>query len=179
MRKGESAHQMKNSQKEVAGTRMAETRAERWPITNNKGIQQGDSEKEDDDGVATTTSTPTLNAERPVTPADEKLEVVPPAIGSGLAAFPALVCYPVGRGISLPFGRSLPRCAFCNCNALIALRHRSKPESVLCLEHGLLGKSDTRDLFLLPPLCDWRYSFISPEHEAAIRAFVASPRCGT
>jgi hypothetical protein len=154
---------------------MAETRAEKWRIANNNGIQQGDSEKEDDDGVATMTSTSTLNAERPVTPASEKLEVVPPAVGSGLAAFPALPCYPVGRGISLPFGQSLPRCAFCNCNALIAMRHRSEAERVWCLEHGLLGKSDTRDLILLPPWCDWRFSFISPEHEAAIRAFVASP----
>jgi len=165
---------MRNSQREVAGTSTVETGSKTWQMANNIGIQLGDPEKTDDGGVAITTSTPILNAKHPVTPANEKLEVVPPEIvGSGPAASPALPSYPVGRGISLPFGQLLPRCAKCKCNALIAMTHRSNPERncVLCLDHGLLGNSVTRDLILLRA---WnRYSFISPEHEAAIRAFLA------
>ena len=115
-------------------------------MANNTGIQQDGPEKEDDDGVAITP----LNAKDPVAPATEKLEIVTPVtIGSEPAALasPALPSYPVGRGIFLPFGQLLPRCAKCNCNALIAMTH-PKPEGncVLCLDHGLLDSSVTRDL---------------------------------
>ena len=165
---------MRDSQRGVAGTRTIETGVKTWRTANNIGIQQGDPEKADVASVAITTSA--LNAKHPVAPANEKLEVVPPAtVGSEPAASPSLPSYPVGRGISLSFGQLLPRCAKsqCKCNALIAMTHRSNPERncVLCLDHGLLGNSVTRDLVLLKA---WnRYSFISPEHEAAIRAVLA------
>jgi len=168
---------MRNNQREVAGTCTVETGANTWRMTNNIRIQRGDPETpetEDDDGVAITTST--LNTKHPVAPANEELEVVPPVtVVSGPAASPALPSYPVGRGISLPFGQLLPRCAKCNCNALIAITSRSNPRKkcVLCLDHGLLGSSDTQALILSNALSNYRYSFISPEHEVAIRAFLA------
>jgi len=164
VRNGELARQMRNSQREVAGTRTVETGSETWQMANNMGIQQGD------DGVAITT--PTLNANHPVASANENVEAIPPeTVGPGPSASPALPSYRVGRGISLPFGKVLPRCANCNFRALVALTsHRSMPESdcVLCLDHGLQSSSVTRDLILWP-----RCKFISPEHEAAIRAFFA------
>ena len=55
--------------------------------------------------------------------------------------------------------------------ALIAWSSRSDPKEtgVVCLDHGL---SNLRDLVLT-----WdakrRYRFISPEHEAALRAYLA------
>lgn len=169
MRKGELAQQTKNSQREVTGTRTVETGAKTWQMTNNIGLQQGDG-----DGLAITTSAPTLNAEHPVAPANEKFEIVPPVtVGSGPAASPALPSYPVGREISLPFGQLLPGCAKCNCSALIAKKHPSKPEKncVLCLDHGLQGDSVTRDLILKQPR-KW-YGFISTEHKAAIQAVLS------
>ena len=167
MRKGEPAQQMKNNQREVAGTRTVETGANTWRMANNIGIQQGDPENKDGDGEAITTFTFT-STQHPVAPADEDLEVVPPVtVVSGPAASPALPSYPVGRGISLPFGQLLPRCATrkCDCNALIAMTNTSNPERncVLCLDHGLVDRLKTRK----------QCSFISPEHKAAIQAFLA------
>ena len=179
VRKGEPAQKWKNNQRKVAGTRTVGTGAKTWGMGNNIGMQQGDLVKEDDDGGEITTSTSTLNAKHPVAHANEKLEVVPPVtVESGSAASPALPSHPVGRGISLPFGQSLPRCAKCSCSALINKVDSFHPESnyVLCLDHGLLINSVTRDL-VFPRTnswpCLWSYRFISPEHEAAIRAFLA------
>jgi len=174
VRNGEPAQQMKNSQQEVAETRTVETGAKTWQMVDNIGIPRGDPEKADDDCVAIIMPTSILDVEHTVAPANEKVEVVPPeTIGSGPAASPAHPSYPVGRGISLPFGQSLPQCARCKFNALIAMTHRSNPEKncVLCLDHGLFG-SVTRDLTLFRGWSEY-FSFISPEHEAAIRAFLA------
>jgi hypothetical protein len=180
VKKREPAQQTKNNQREVAGTRTVETRAKKPRTAKKKAIQQGDPEMQDGDGAATTTSTPTPNGKPPVTPANEKLEAVyPEIVGSGSAKSPTFPSYPVGRGISLPFGQLLPRCAKCNCSALITTTHRYTPEAnhFLCLDHGLLGNSVTQDLILLT-VPQWSmnlqsYNFISPEHEAAIRAFLA------
>jgi len=174
VRNGEPAQRMKNSQQEVAGTRTVETGSKTWQMANDTGIQQGDPEKADDDGVAITMPTSTPNAKHPVAPTDEKVEVFPPeTVRPGPTVSPALPSYPVGRGISLPFGQVLPQCARCKCNALIAMTHRSDPKRncVLCLDHGLFGPV-TRDLALFSGWCEY-FSFISPEHEAAIRAFLA------
>ena len=170
MREGEPALQIKDSQREVAGTRTVETGEKTWQMANNIGMQQGNL-KEDDDGVAITT---TPNAKHSVAPVNDKV-VSPVTIGSGPAASPSLPSYPVGRGIFLPFGQLLPRCAMCNCIALIAMTYHSDPEikCVLCLNHGLLGNSVTRNLILLNGAWNrYQYRFISPEHEAAIRAFL-------
>lgn len=170
VRKGEPAQQIKKSQQEVAGTLTIETGAKPWRMTDNIGIQQNDPEKEDDDGIAIITSTFTLNAEHLVAPANEELEVDPPVtVVSGPAALPELTSYPVGRGISLPLGQLLPRCAKCDLNALICMApSKSEKGSFLCLDHGLVVDG------LTPRK---RCSFISPEHKAAIGH--SSPRCGT
>ena len=177
VKKREPAQQLNNNQREVAETRTVKTRAKKPRTAKNKAIQQGDPEMEDGDGAATT---PALNGKPPVIPANERLEAVSPDIvGSESAASSAIPSYPVGRGISLPFGQSLPRCERCSCCALIATKHRYTPEAnhVLCLDHGLLRNSATRDLILLT-VPQWSmnlqsYNFISPEHEAAIRGFLA------
>jgi len=174
VREGEPVQQMKNSQGGVAGTRKAGAGAKTWQTANNIGIQHAaerEPEKADDDGVVITTPTSALNAKHPVTPANEEVEVVPPeTVGPGPAASPTLLSYFVGKGISLPFGQLLPSCAYCNCSALIAANDSNNPgkKKFLCLDHGLHPRSVTRDLFLRPGC-----SFISPEHEAAIRAFLA------
>ena len=169
--KGEPTLQMKNGQREVVRTRIVGTRGKTRRMANNKGIKQGVPETKDDDGAAIATST--LNGKHPVTPANEKLEVVPLVI----AASPALPSYHVGRGIFLPFGQLLPRCAMCNFSALIAVTNLCVPGGnyVLCLNHGLLANSATRDLVLLQAASDkWsQYGFISSEHETAIREFLA------
>jgi len=168
VRNGEPALEMRNSRQEAAGTRTVETGSRTWQIANSMGIQP---EQANDGGVAITTPTPALNAEHPVAPANENVEVIPPeTVGPGPATSPELRSYSVGGGISLPFGKVLPRCANCNFRALVAITHHSMPESdcVLCLNHGLRSGSVTRDLMLWP-----RCRFISPEHEAAIRAFLA------
>ena len=165
--KGKSTRLMKSSQGKVAATRIVETGTE----INNIGIQGGDLE-EDDDGVAICTST--RNSKPLATPANEKLAGVPPVTsGPGSAASPVPLSYPVGRGISLPFGRLLPKCDACSCNALIAWYSLSNPKKngVVCLDHGLHKCYDTRHLTLQLMVGNCRYSFISPEHEAAIRAF--------
>ena len=156
--KGEPVQLMENSQGQVAATHTVETEEPTRLVADYIGIQQSDVE-EDGAGVAIVASAPRL--EPPVPPV---------TVESRPAASPVLPSYPVGRGVSLPFGQLLPRCARCNCRALITLTHHSTSETnrVLCLDHGLSWTSDTKDLVLLK-----RYSFISPEHEAAIRAFLA------
>ena len=143
-------------------------------ITNNIRIQRGDAE-EDDNSVAICTSTP--NSKSLAVPANEELVGLPPETsGPGSVASPVFPYYSVGEGVSLPFSQLLPQCSFCSCNALIAWSGRSDPKEngFACLSHGLQvdGRRGIRDLML-----DWdvkrRYSFISPEHEAALRAFFA------
>ena len=141
-------------------------------IIDNIGIQKGDRE-EDDNGVANCTST--LSSQFPAAPINEELVGVPPVTsGLGSAESPVLPSYPVGKGISLPFGQVLPQCSNCSCNALISWSNRSNPKEngALCLDHGLLQYSDVRDLKLAWYI-EHRYRFISPEHEAAIREFLA------
>ena len=170
--KGGPAWLVKSSREEVAETCIVKTGKEPLMIDNIEK-QRGDPE-EDNNGVAIGTSTP--NSRPPATPANEKLAGVPPVTGGpGSAASPVLPSYPVGRGVSLPFGRLLPGCyCRCSCKALIVWSHTSDPgqNGFMCLDHGLQGNSATRDLVLKknPP---YQYSFISPEHEAAIRAFLA------
>jgi len=164
---------MKNSQGAVAATRIAKTgtgtEASRLRIDNTR-IRRGDPEEVDYDGVAIGTSTP--NSKPPATLANEKLAGVPPVTGP--AASLVLPSYPVGRGISLPFGLLLPKCDWCSCNSLIAWSCRSDPSEngVMCLDHGLQDNSATRDL-VMKNISFYQYSFISQEHEAAIRAFLA------
>jgi len=170
---GEPAQFMENSQGEAAAINRIETGGATWLMAHHMGSQQGDLEG-DDNGVAITASAP--KPKPPVSPVNEKIEgAAPVTVGLRPAASESHVVpsYPVGRGISLPFSQLLPRCARCNCHALIAMTHRSDPgkDRVLCLDHGLLWTSDTEDLVLLKA---WnQYSFISPVHETAIRAFLA------
>ena len=163
---------MKNSQGEVAETRIVKTGKEA-STTNNTGIQQGDPE-EDNNSVAIGTFMP--DSKPPATPANDKLAGVPPVTsGPGSAASLVLPSYPVGRGISLSFGQLLPKCHSCSCNGLIAWSHLSDPgiNGVWCLDHGLQANSATRDLVIQDSDSNFRYGFISPEHEAAIRASLA------
>lgn len=169
-----SARLMKNSRGKVAATRIVETSTEAL-ILNNIGIQQGP--EEDNNSVSTCTTTP--NSKPPAIPANEKLAGEPPVTSRlGSVASPVLPSYPVGRGISLPFGQLLPKCNRndCNCNALIAWSHHSDTTNngFLCLDHGLQDAPVTRYLLLRWNLYGYQYSFISPEHEASIRAFLAS-----
>jgi len=171
--KGEPARLMKNSRGAVAATRIVRRGKEALRI-KNIGIQGGDPEADDND-VAIGTSTP--DSTPPATAANETLAGLPPVTSRpGSPAPPALPSYPVGRRISLPFGRLLPKCNWssCSCNALIVWRSRFdiKQNGVVCLDHGLLDDSVTQDLSL-KYLHYFHYEFISPEHEAAIRAFLA------
>ena len=170
--KGEPARLVKNSRGEVAETRIVKTGKESLKF-NNIGTQRG-SPGEDNNGVAIGTSTP--NSKPPITPANEKLAGVPPITSRpGSAGSPVLPSYPVGRGISLPFDQFLPKCDWCSCNALITwtpiLRSCPKVSGALCLDHGLQSNSATRDL-VMGNYHFYQYRFISPEHEAAIRAFL-------
>jgi len=170
MLKGKPARLMKNSRGAVAATRIVKIGTEALKI-NDIGIQRGGP-----NGVAIGMSTP--NSKPPATAANEKLASVPPVTSRpGLPAPPVLPSYPVGRGISLPFGQLLPKCSWssCSCNALIVWRSRidTKQSGVVCLDHGLLTNSVTRDLSLRDSNRFFPYKFISPEHEAAIRAFLA------
>jgi hypothetical protein len=161
----------RNGRREVAATHIVETGKEALMI-NNIGIQKGDPE-ENDNSVGICTSTP--NSKPPASPANEELTGLPPVTSApGSAAPPVLPCYSVGWGVSLPFGQVLPQCCNCSRNALIARSNRSKPEvnGVVCLEHGLDKHSGIQNLKLLWTTTH-RYRFISPEHEAAIRAFFA------
>ena len=175
--KGKAALLTKNvsgSRGEVAATRMVETSKEALMINNAEILS--DKREEDDNGVEIRTSAP--YSKPPASPANEELTGVPPVTdGPGSAASPMLPCYSVGWDVSLPFGQLLPQCCHrkCRYNALIAWSSRSDPEEtgVVCLEHGLTTSKRSpsiRDLELF-----WtttrRYRFISPEHEAAIRAF--------
>ena len=171
--KGEPARLMKNSRGTVAPTHIVETGTEALRI-NNIGIQRGDPE-EDDNGVAIGTSRP--NSRPPAAIANEILVGVPPATSTpGSPASTVLPSYPVGRGISFPFGRLLPKCSWssCSCNALIIWRSSldTKQNGPVCLDHGLRKNSVTRDLSLKTS-SNFKYAFISPEHDAAIRAFLA------
>ena len=167
----------RNRRRGVAATHIVETGKEALMI-NNMGVQSDDPE-EDDNGVATCTPTP--NYKRLAAPANEELIGLSPVTSGpapGSAESPVLPCYPVGLGVSFPFGQLLPQCSErgCNCNALITWSNRSDPKEtgVVCLGHGLhyTYASDVRNLALI-----WtaqrRYRFISPEHEAAFRAFLA------
>ena len=164
---------MKNSRGAVAATRIVKTGTEALRI-NNTGVQRGDPE-EDDNGVSI--GTYTINSKPPATTANDKLSGVPPVTSRPRSpASPVLHSYPVGRGVSLPFGRLLPKCDWsnCSCNALIIWRsvNDTKRNGVVCLDHGLQEDLPTQDLHM-KRLSVFRYEFISPEHEAAIRAFLA------
>jgi len=168
--KGEPARLMKNSRGAVAATRIVKKGKEALGI-KNIGTQH--EPKEDDNDVAIGMSTP--NSRPPATTANEKLAGVPLVTSKpGSSASLVLPSYPVGRGISLPFGRSLPECDWlgCSCNALIVWRSRSdtKQNGVVCLDHGLQEGSATRNLELNHSY--FQYEYISPEHQAAIRAFL-------
>ena len=168
---GEPARLVKNSRGEVAETRIVKTGKETL-MFNNIGTQWGGL-GEDNNGVAIGTSTP--NSKPPIAPANSKPAGVLPVTSSpGSAGSPVLPSYPVGRGISLPFDQFLPKCDWCSCNALITWILRSDPKvsGALCFDHGLQSNSATRDL-VMGNYPFYQYSFISPEHEAAIRAFLA------
>jgi len=174
--KGEPARLTKNSRGAVAATRVVKTGKKALRI-NKIGTQRGDPE-EDNNGVSIGTST--INSKPPATASNEKLAGVPPGTSRpGSPASPP--SYPVGRGISLPgpFGGLLPKCSWssCSCNALVVWRSAldTKQTGVVCLDHGLRDESEgwaTRDL-VLKSHSSFRYEFVSPEHEAAIRAFLA------
>jgi len=174
--KGEPARLMKNSRGVVATTHIVKTGTEALRI-NNRGIQRGDPE-EDENGVSI--GTYTTNSRPPATAPNEKLAGVPPVTSRpGSPAPPALRSYPVGRGISLPFGRLLPKCDWssCSCHALIVWRSilDIKQTGVVCLDHGLIKESESwpTQRLRLNGNHIFQYEFISPEHEAAIRAFLA------
>jgi hypothetical protein len=156
----------------VAATGIVNTGKEALMI-NNIRTQSGDPE-EDENGIGICMSTP--NSKSPVSPVNDKLtclSLVTSEPAPGSVASPVLPCYSVGCGVSLPFGQLLPQCSKYNChhNALIAWSNRSDPKEtgVVCLSHGL---SDIRGLVLTWDVYR-RYCFISPEHEAALRAFLA------
>ena len=154
----------------VAATGVVNTGKEALMI-NNIGIQRGGRE-EDDNGVANCTST--LNSQPPAAPINKELTGVPPVTsGLGSAESPVLPCYSVGLDVSLPFGQLLPQCSECDYNSLIAWSGRSDPKETgfACLGHGLKWSN------IQNPVLNWtlkrRYRFISPKHEAALRAFAA------
>jgi len=154
--KGKPTRLMKNSRRGgVAETRIVKTGTEALRI-KNIGIPRGDPE-EDDKGVA--------------------IGVPPGTSRPGSPASPVLHSYPVGRGISLPFDRLLPKCSWssCNCNALIIWRSYSdiNQNGVVCLDHGLRKESEYSTRQLALGYTSFRHEFISPEHEDAIRAFLA------
>ena len=173
MLKGKPAQRSKKRRgnwSEATATGIVETGKEALMI-NNVGMQ-GDDPKEDGHGVAICTST--SDPKTPPAPANDELTGVPPvASGPESAASPVLPYYSVGRGISLPFAQLLPQCSECSCSALIARSNRSDPKEngVVCVVHGLQD-CDIRDLKLRWSM-KWRYRFISQEHEAALRAFLA------
>ena len=173
--KGERAQLAKNglgNQGEVAATPIVKTGKEALTI-NNIGIQPGGRE-EDENGIAICTSTSYFKT--PTTPANEELVVVgvlPETSEPESAPPPVLPCYSVGKGISLPFSQVLPQCSECNSSALIVRSSRSdaKENGVVCLDHGLTRHTDVRRLAMIWSI-ERRYRFISPDHEAAIRAFL-------
>ena len=154
---------------EVAATGIVDADKEA-SIINSIGTQRGGYKKDDNHGVESCTST--LRSQPPTTPTNEELAGVTPVMSElGPATSPVLSCYPVGQGISLPFGQVLPQCSECTRKALIAWSSRFDPNEtgVVCLNHGLL---DIRGVVLAWDV-NRRYRFISQEHEAALRAFLA------
>ena len=179
MLKAKPTHLTKNGRKtrrrEVAATHKFET-GEGALMIDNMGIQKGDPE-EDDNRVAICTFT--HDSKPPVALANEELTGVPPVTSGPApesAASPLLPYYSVGWGVSLPFGQLLPQCCECDCNALITWSNRSGPDpketGFVCLAHGLSDYSGIK-LLRLAWTVNRRYRFISPEHEAALREFVA------
>ena len=141
-------------------------------MADSIGIKPDDP-KEDDNDIAVTESTP--NPETPSACASEKpASVTPVTRMSGSDASSMLPSYPVGRGIIFPFSQELPKCGMCRCSALITKTRRPDPSKTvfLCLGHGLDVTLAARDLVLLQAKKSL-YTFISPQHEAAIRAFLA------
>ena len=142
-------------------------------MADSIGIKPGDP-KEDDNDIAVTGSTP--NPEPPAACASEKpASITQVTHMSGSDASSMLPSYPVGRGIIFPFNQTLPKCGMCRCSALITKTRRSDPSKIgfLCLGHGLDVTSAARDLVFSQAhakkhIC----TFISPQHEAAIRAFL-------
>jgi hypothetical protein len=169
--KGEPMRFIENSQGVVAA-RAVGTGAGPW-MADSIGIKPGDL-KEDDNDIAVTESTP--NPESPAACASEKPASVTHMSGSDASS--KLPSYPVGRGIIFPFNQTLPRCGvgMCRCSALITKTRRSDPSKTgfLCLSHGLDVTTAARDLVFSQPQGKKNlYTFISPQHEAAIRAFLA------
>jgi len=152
---GESAQPIRNKQGEMIATHTVETGPE-TSMVNNIRTQQGGPEKNEDEGIS--------------------IDLAGVTSETGSTASPMLPSYPVGRGVSLPFGQLLPKCETCCCSALIARTRRSgssKKSGVLCLVHGLSETSLTECLVLKESKKS-QYTFISPTHEAAIRAFFGS-----
>ena len=142
-------------------------------MANNIGIQQGGPEKNEDDGISIGTFTPSQISG---CPANEKLAGLA-GVTSETTASPMLPSYPVGWGISLPFGQLLPKCELCGCRALIARTHNSgssEKSGVRCLTHGLTETSVAPCLVLKEKTKKARFTFISQAHEDAIRAFFGS-----
>ena len=172
--KGEPPQLTKNgsdSQGKVASTGIVNT-GDKGLMINNVGIQGGESKEDGNDVVICTSA---CNSKSLAAPANDELTAVPPvASGPESAASPALPYYSVGWGVSLPFRQSLPKCSECDYNALIAWSNRCDPKEngVVCMAHGLQAGVDIRDLKLRWTM-KWRYRFISQEHEAALRAFLA------
>jgi hypothetical protein len=174
--KGEPAQATKKrrgNRGKVAATGIVDRGKKVLMNNNNIGTQRGDRE-EDDNSVANCAST--LSSQPPAAPANEELTGVSPVTsepGSAASESPAVLpCYSVGKGVFLPFGQLLHQCCHCRLNALIAWSNRSNPaeNGVVCLEHGL-ANNYIRDLVLRWSV-ECRYRFISPEHEAALRAFL-------
>jgi len=161
--KGEPARFMKSNQGVVA-TRTVGT-----------GVGALMTDSMDDNDIAVTRST--SNPKPPAASTNEKLATITPVANiSGPGTLSVLPPYPVGRGIFLPFNQTLPKCEMCRCtSALITRTRRSDPCNTvfLCLGHGLDVTSATHDLVLCQLTKKYLYSFISPQHEAAIRAVLA------
>jgi len=157
--KGKTAF-MENKQGIVA-TRTVGKEAEAWMADSMDG-----------NDIAVTGSTP--NPKPPAASTNEKLTGIRVVNRSSSNASSKLPSHPVGRGVLLPFNQTLPRCRSCQSSALITRTRRSDPTNTgfVCLDHGLKGTSVTRDLVLLQAKRSL-FTFISPQHEAAIRAFLA------
>ena len=153
----------------VVAARTVGKGAEAW-MADSIGIQRGDPEEGDND-IAVTESAP--NPKPPAASTNEKPTGIRVINRSSSNASSKLPSHPVGRGVLLPFNQTLPRCRSCCSSALITRTRRSDPTNTgfVCLDHGLKGTSVTRDLVLLQAKRNL-FTFISPQHEAAIRAFL-------
>jgi len=147
----------------VVATRTVGKEAEAWMADSVEG-----------NDITVTESTP--NPKPPAASTNEKLTLADIRVvnRSSPNASSKRPSHPVGRGILLPFNQTLPRCRSCQSSALIIRTRRSDPTNTgfVCLDHGLKGTSATRDLVLLQAKRSV-FTFISPQHEAAIRAFLA------